>query len=212
VRRWRELCGLVGVDLGGVAEPPPLTLSRGEFVEPVLSSTVGGGFEEPLTPPDTMNEVTTMGNITSSPLSSETSLSLSLGETDIIMTSGGDDDVYCLPPDFFYNVEDMTIDPNLLEMVMTPAFLNNNNDNSSPSSSSVEDILHFGDDAPLFLEMEGLVDGTILPMTWEKDLETWDQELTEENSPLFDELFTQEMFDGITPQDFLFNTAECIAH
>ena len=212
VTRWRELCGLVGVVLGTVAEPPPVP--RGVVAKPVGSQPLDLAFSSPLTRPDTMNEVMTVGNIPASPLASE---SLSFEDSEVTMSSG-DDDGYSPPPQFFYDIEDTTIDPNLIEMMVIP-YLNNNNNSSSPSSSSsVEDILHFGDDsAPHFCwETQILRDGQILPTStqWGKDLERWDQETVDQNSSLFNDLFPDEMFNGTTtgPQDNFFNTAECIAH
>ena len=208
VRRWRELCGLVGVVLGPVAEPPPVPRV---VAKPVGSQPLDLAFSSPLTPPDTMNEVMTMGNIPASPLASE---GLSFEDSEITTSS---DDGYSPPPQFFNDIEDTTIDPNLIEMMVIPYL--NNNDNSSPSSSSsIEDILHFDyDSTPHFCwETQVLHDGQILPTStqWGKDLERWDQEIVDQNSSLFNELFPEEMFNGTTtgPQDNFFNMAECIAH
>jgi hypothetical protein len=215
VRRWRELCGLVGVVLGTVAEPPPVPRV---VAKPVGSQPLDLAFSSPLTTPDTMNEVLTMGNIPASPLASE---SLSFEDSEVTMSSG-DDDGYSPPPQFFYDIEDTTIDPYLVEMMAITYLKNNNNNNSSPSSSSssVEDILNFGDDStPQFCwETQLLRDGQILPTStqWGKGLERWDQESVDQNSSLFNDLFPDEMFNGTTtgfgPQDNYFNTAECIAH
>jgi hypothetical protein len=159
-----------------------------------------------------MNEVMTMGNIPASPLACE---SLSFEDSEVPMSSG-DDDGYS-PPQFFYDIEDTTIDPNLIEMMIP--YLNNSNNSSSPSSSSsFEDTLHFGDEStPHFgLETQVLRDTQILPTStqWRKGFERWDQETVDQNSSLFNDLFPDEIFNGTTtgPQDTFFNTAECIAH
>lgn len=187
VTRWRELCGLVDVVLGTVADPPPFA-SGDEVVTPVLRSP-GAAITSPLTPPIAvpMDEIMALENGSSSPVTSE----MSLLESDIMSPTTSGDDIYS--PDFVY-CED--IDPHLFD-IMT-SFIHSSSTSADDNSSFMSNVLR---------------DGQILPMTWEKDLEAWDHELATypNGSALFTGLFEDPFNNGIAQDINYLNTAECIA-
>ena len=117
MQRWRELCGLVGVVFGPVAEPPPLpstVVSAGSFVRKV-TPPVESVFMSEVTAPMATN-FTASNIIPSSPGSSDTSTEI---------TTSGDE---FFTPEFGFHDED--IDPNLFSMLTTPFIVDSCGDES----------------------------------------------------------------------------------
>jgi len=200
VRRWRELCGLVDVVLGPVVDAPGFTTGDGVAIS-MVESPVTTTMTSPFTSPSAvlMDPVLALESVPSSPFGSETSFlgsritSPMTTTTTTTNTTMSGDDTYS--PNFVYD-DYGELDPHLFDMV-----------NSFIRSSSFSP-----DETPSFTS-EVLRDGQILPMQWEKHLETLDRDLAmySHGSPLFTGLF-DDPFTGLTQDINYLNTADCIAH